>query len=129
MIEHRERIGVEMRVAVDLAIRHVRWRVAARRIGDAAMAARKVAHLRLPIGVVGREFVQKNNRRARACFFEIETAIVFREGVRHPVFSQRWLRLWNAVLRSTHTILTLINHLDHRPKSPRPRLVLATSGY
>src|SRR5207302_6831788 len=111
---------------VDLAIRHVRWRAAARRIGDAAMAAREVAHLRLPIGVVGREFVQKNNRRARACFFEIETAVVLREGVRHPVFSLRWLRHWNAVLRSAHASLTLVNH---RPKSQRPRLVLATSGY
>ena len=83
MIEHRERVGVEMFVAVDLARRNVRWRVAARGIGDAAVAAREVTHLRLPIGVVGRELVQKNNWRSLTRFFEIDADVVPGRGVGH----------------------------------------------
>ena len=70
MIEHGERIGVEMLVGVDLGRRrHVGGRIAARRIGDAAVAAGEVAHLRLPIGVVGRELVQEDDRRSASCLF------------------------------------------------------------
>jgi hypothetical protein len=83
MIEHGERVGVEVSVGVDFAIRHVRRRVAARRVGDAAVAAREVSHLRLPIGVVGREFVQKKYRRSLARFFEIDADVVPGRGVGH----------------------------------------------
>ena len=63
MIEHRERVGIEVLVGVDFGGgRHVGWRVAARGIGDAAVAAREVTHLRLPIGVVGRELMQEDDR-------------------------------------------------------------------
>ncbi len=47
------------------------------------MAAREVTHLRLPIGVVGREFVQEDDRRSAARLFEIETDIVLGHGVGH----------------------------------------------
>ncbi len=47
------------------------------------MAAREVAHLRLPIGVVGRELVQKNDRRSLARFFEIDADVVPGRGVGH----------------------------------------------
>ena len=84
MIEHGERVGVEMLVGVDLGRwRHVGGRVAARGIGDAAVAAREVAHLRLPIGVVGRELVQEDDRRSAARFFEIEADIIFGDGMGH----------------------------------------------
>src|SRR5580704_19325633 len=87
MIEHRERVGVEMPVGVDLGRgRHIRGRITAGGIGDAAVAAREVSHLRLPIGVVGREFVQEDDRRSLARLLEIETDIVARCGVRHLSF-------------------------------------------
>ena len=50
---------------------------------DAAVTAREVAHLRFPIGVVGREFVHEENRRSAADLFEIEADIVARDGMRH----------------------------------------------
>ena len=87
MIEHGERVGVEMPVAVDLGRRrHVRRRVAARGIGDAAVAAREVTHLRLPIGVVGGEFVQEDDRRPAAGLLEIEPDIVAGDGIGHLLF-------------------------------------------
>src|SRR5258708_34516937 len=87
MIEHRERIGVEMLVGVDLGRRRrIRGRIAPRGIGNAAVSTRKVTHLRLPIGVVGREFVQEDDRCSPACFLEIEPDIVTREGVGHLMF-------------------------------------------
>ena len=87
MIEHGERVGVEMLVGVDLGRRrHVGGRIAARRIGDAAVAAREIAHLRLPIGVVGREFVQEDDRRSASRLFEIEADIIFGDGMGHLEF-------------------------------------------
>ena len=84
MIEHRDRIGVEVLVGVAVRRgRHVRRRIAARGIGDAAMAAREVAHLRLPIGVVGREFVHEKDRRSAAHLFIIKADIVACDGMRH----------------------------------------------
>ena len=50
------------------------------------MAAREVAHLRLPIGVVGREFVQEEDRRSAARLLEIQADIVGRDGVGHLRF-------------------------------------------
>src|SRR5882724_3161775 len=47
------------------------------------MPAREVTHLRLPIGVVGREFVQEDDRRSLACLLEIKADIVARYGVGH----------------------------------------------
>ena len=47
------------------------------------MAAREVAHLRLPIGVVGRELVQEDDRRSAARLFEIETDIILGDGIGH----------------------------------------------
>ena len=77
MIEHRDRVGVEVLVSVAIRRRrHIGGRIAARGVGDAAVAAREVTHLRLPIGVVGRELMQEEDRRARACFLEIQADIV-----------------------------------------------------
>src|SRR4030088_3547697 len=96
MIEHRERIGVEMLVGVDVCRRrHVRRRIAARGIGNAAVPAREVTHLRLPIGMVGRELVQEDNGCSTPGLFEIEAHIVGRYGVGYLMFllmgrSQKW---------------------------------------
>src|SRR5258707_11901615 len=87
MIEHRERISIEMLVSVDLGgSRHIRRRVAARGIADAAVAAREVTHLRLPIGVVGGEFVQEDDGCSAPRLLEIEPDIVARYGVGHLTF-------------------------------------------
>jgi hypothetical protein len=50
------------------------------------MPAREVAHLRLPIGVVGREFVQEDDRRSVAGFLEIQPDIVVSDGVGQLIF-------------------------------------------
>jgi hypothetical protein len=55
------------------------------------MPAREVAHLRFPIGVVGRIFVQEDNGRSAAGLFEIEADFVLRDGVGHLKF------LWSAM--------------------------------
>jgi hypothetical protein len=50
------------------------------------MPAREVAHLRFPIGVIGRVFVQKDDGGSASGFLEIEAEIVARHGVRHSIF-------------------------------------------
>ena len=84
VIEHGERVAIEMLVGVDVGgRRHVGRRVAARGIGDAAMAAREVAHLRFPVGVVGRELVQEDDRGSAPGLFEIEADIILGDGIGH----------------------------------------------
>src|SRR2546422_7180789 len=87
MVEYCERIGIKVFVGVDVCRRrHIRGRIAARGIGNAAVSAREVAHLRLPIGMVGREFVQEDDGCSLAYFLEIEPDIVGRDGVGHLLF-------------------------------------------
>src|ERR1700712_982682 len=87
VVEHRDRIAIEMLVAVGVRGRwHIGRRVAACGIGDAAMSAREVAHLRLPIGVVGRKFMQEDDRCSLAGLLEIEPYIVAGDGIGHFEF-------------------------------------------
>jgi hypothetical protein len=87
MIQHRERVAVKMLVGVGVGRRrHVGGRVAACGIGDTAVAAREIAHLRLPIGVVGREFMQEEDRRSATRLFEIEADIVVCDDMGHLRF-------------------------------------------
>ena len=51
---------------------HVRWRKAARVIGDAAISSGEIADLRLPASVVAGIFVHEQNRIARAGFLIVE---------------------------------------------------------
>src|SRR5438094_7735781 len=77
-------VGIEMLEGIDGGVRrHVRWRIAARRIGDAAMAAREVAHLRLPVGVVGRELVQEDDRRPASRLFIVKANAILGDGIGH----------------------------------------------
>ena len=69
-------------------LRHVGRRVAALAVGDAAVRAGKVPHLRLPGAVVGRVFVHEYNRRAAAGFLDVEFGAVGCGDVRHLGF--RW---------------------------------------
>ena len=129
MIEHRDRVGVEMLVGVAVGRRrHVRGRIAARGIGDAAMAAREVAHLRLPIGVVGREFVHEENGRSAAHLFEIEADIVARDGMRHFGFLllSRAIKLAGNAVGGNAAALISFRHLTCA-EIPRKRFCTATS--
>src|SRR5438045_9598856 len=85
VVQHRERVGVEMFVGVSLRRGgHVGRCVAARGISDAAVPAGEVAHLRFPIGMSGRELMQEDNRRPLAGLLEIEAHIVAAWCVGHP---------------------------------------------
>ena len=57
-------------------VRHVGRRIAALAIGDAAMGAREIAHLRLPLPIVASEFVHEDDGRAGADLFVIELRAV-----------------------------------------------------
>ena len=60
MIEQGDGVTHHVLVAVGRRIaRHVGRRIAARRVGDAAVALAEFAHLRLPAAVVGREFMHE----------------------------------------------------------------------
>src|SRR5262249_10658077 len=104
-----------------------------RGIGDAAVAAREVAHLRFPVGVVGRKLVQEQDRRAAAGFLEIELHLVVGDGVRHglrlPLFLLlRTFVMLTAAMRQGALLFvtkTARNHL--RIGSPRPHLILLSS--
>jgi len=50
------------------------------------MAAGEVAHLRLPIGVVGRKFVQEDDRGSASRLFDMKADIIFRDGMGHLKF-------------------------------------------
>src|ERR1700676_5450951 len=50
------------------------------------MPAREVAHLRFPIGVIGRVFVQKDDGGSASGFLEIKTDVVARHGVGHSIY-------------------------------------------
>jgi hypothetical protein len=92
VVEYRDRIVARMRLRIAFAIfRDVGGRKAARRVGDAAEAAREEAHLRLPASVIACEFVDEKNRRAAAGFFVVEAGAVFSDGVRHGAPKiQKW---------------------------------------
>src|SRR5450755_2599798 len=87
MVEHGQRIGVEMPVGVNVCRRRdVGGRVAARGIGDAAMAAREIPHLRLPVGVVGGKFMQEDDGSPAPGFLEMEADVVACDGMGHLTF-------------------------------------------
>jgi hypothetical protein len=84
MIEHGDRIAHHVLVAVGGRIGwHVGRHIAARRIGDAAVALAELAHLRLPAAIVGGEFVHEQDRHALPGFLVVELHIVATDRVRH----------------------------------------------
>ena len=84
MIEHGDGVAHHVLVAVGVARRrHVGRRIAARGIGDAAVALAEFAELRLPAAMVAGEFVHEQDRRALPRFFVMEPHIVGCERVRH----------------------------------------------
>ena len=84
MIQHRDHVVAEFLVAVGVGRRrHVGRRIAARRIGDAAIAPREVAHLRLPGAPVAGELVHEQERRAAARLLVVQAHIVAGGGERH----------------------------------------------
>ena len=63
------------------------------------MAAREVAHLRLPIGVVGRELVQEDDRRPASRLFEMQTDVILGDGIGHFGFFSIFLFSRNFIAR------------------------------
>src|SRR5713101_1740166 len=87
MVKHGQCVGVEMLVGVNVRRRrHVGGCVAARGIGDTAMPAREIPHLRLPVGVVGRKFMQEDDGSPAPGFLEIEADVVACDGIGHFKF-------------------------------------------
>ena len=88
VIEHRHRVAHDVVVAVDIRVcRHIGRRVAARRIGDAAVALAELAHLRLPAAVVGGEFVHEQNGRALPDLLVIKPHFIGGDRVWHEMRS------------------------------------------
>ena len=65
--------------------RDVRRRPTARGVGDAAIAAREIAHLRLPAHIVAAELVQEKNSVSRAGLLVVELHTIIGRGQRHCV--------------------------------------------
>ena len=63
--------------------RHIRRRITALAVGDAAMGAREVAKLRLPGAVIARIFVDENHGTPGPDFLVIELGPVGRRYMRH----------------------------------------------
>jgi hypothetical protein len=81
-IEHTSDVVARPRLRVALEILgDLRWRIAARVVGDAAVATREEAHLRLPAAMVAAELVHEHDRGAATRFLVIELdAVVGGEG-------------------------------------------------
>ncbi len=78
-IEHGEDIVPRTLLGIPLDIsRHIGRRVASRVIGDAAIAAREMAHLRFPGAPVSGEFVHEDDRRAGAALFVVQLYAIVR---------------------------------------------------
>jgi len=74
-----------LRVAV-YAIRHIGGGISARIVRDAAVAAPKIAHLKLPRAVIAGEFMNEQDRPPSAAVFVIELHAVICRQVRHRTF-------------------------------------------
>ena len=74
-----------LRITLDV-LRHVRRRVSAGVVGDAAVAAREMAQLRLPAAMVAAELVNEHDRRAGAGFLVVELYAVIGGERRHMAF-------------------------------------------
>ena len=76
-VHQRDDVGARDILAVTgRIVGHIGRRIAALAIGDAAMGAREIAHLRLPLPIVAGEFVHEDDGRAGADFFVIEVGAV-----------------------------------------------------
>src|SRR5271154_2915402 len=79
--------GAILRIARRI-FRHLRGRVAAGVVGDAAIAPPEIAHLAFVTAIVVGEFVDENDRRSRAGFLVIEADAVIGRQLWHrcPLF-------------------------------------------
>ena len=83
-VQHREDVVSRALLRVALhALGHVRGRVAARVVGDAAVAARKVGELRIPAAQVPGELVHEHDRRASARLLVVQFHAVVGGDVGH----------------------------------------------
>ena len=73
MIEHRQNVVGGAVLAIGRRIlRDVRWRIAARGIGDGPVTLAKVAKLVFPAAMIAGEFMHEDDRRAAAGFLKVQ---------------------------------------------------------
>lgn len=83
-VHDRQNVGGRGALRIGSHLRgHVRGRVTPRRVGDAAMAARKVPHLRLPAAVVTPKLMHEHDGRAAAGLLEVQLHAVGGGGKGH----------------------------------------------
>ena len=68
------------------------------------MAAREVTHLRLPVGVVGRELVQEDDRRPASRLFIVKMNAILGDGMGHFGFLSIFLFSRNILARPASKI-------------------------
>src|SRR5260370_32390404 len=69
MIEHHENVvGCAVLAIGRWILRHVRRRIAARGIGDGAVAPAEMLKLLFPAAMIAGEFMDEDDRRTAACF-------------------------------------------------------------
>ena len=84
VVEDGDRIRHRMGLAVGVCVlRHVRGGIAAGVVGDAAVAPREVAELRLPTQIIAGEFVDEEHRMAGPGLLVVELGPVRRLRVGH----------------------------------------------
>jgi hypothetical protein len=92
-VNQRDNVGSSNVLTVTSRIvGNIRRRIAALAERDAAMGARKAAHLRLPGAIVACELMNEDDGRASARFFVMETYAVAGSDLRHCRVSTSWLR-------------------------------------
>src|ERR1700692_658107 len=73
MIEHRQNVVGRAVLAIGRRIlRYVRWRIAARGIGDGPVALPEMLKLLFPAAMIAGEFMDEDDRRAASGFLVIE---------------------------------------------------------
>src|SRR6185295_1886812 len=86
-IEHGTDIVARARLRISLEVlRHVGRRIAARVVGDAAVASREVTQLGLPAAVVAAELMNEHDRRAGAGLLVVKLDAVVGSELGHVAF-------------------------------------------
>src|SRR6185369_1378540 len=89
MLQHGGDVVAGMILAVEQRIlRHLRRRVAARRVGDASALAREISQLQFPLAMIRAVFVHEDDRMAGAGFLVVKTR-TGRLSVWHDPYSRR----------------------------------------
>src|SRR5712664_4193007 len=73
---HQDIVGGTVLAVGRRILRHVRWRIAARGIGDGPVAPAKMLKLLFPAAMVASEFMDEDDRRSASSFLIVEAYAV-----------------------------------------------------